>query len=226
MPQVSDIGVEDMVEDNEEDNDETLPAVFTLSASYIGLPGFVIDAIFAKSFSKFANCTVNNKTLYVECSTSSKKNMEKILERNLYFGFQGPNMMVSLKDLLLRNEHSKKATFNIKRTYNNRIILGEPIYDNYVLLLDYTKNRIGFAPKRVNFSEFFVNVVTLVRFLCLIFVLGTSFATQGAPSSSATSLAGSACGRWRTGSSSRRAWDLRGSDCVSTHPFRRTPTRT
>lgn len=63
-------------------------------------------------------------------------------------------------------------TFNIKRAYNNRIILGEPVYNEHVLILDYSKNKIGIAPKRVNFSEFFVNVVTLVRFLCFVFVLG------------------------------------------------------
>jgi hypothetical protein len=51
--------------------------------------------------------------------------------------------------------------------------LGEPIYKDHVVILDYTKNKIGIAPKRKNFSEFFVNVVTLVRFLCFIFIIGT-----------------------------------------------------
>lgn len=148
MPQVSDIGIEDTVEDSEQDTDETLPAVFTLSASYIGLPAFVIDTIVTKSFSKQANCTVNNKTLYVECTSSNKKNMEKIIEKNLYFGFSGPNLMIPMQDLVLKNEHGKKVIFNIKRTYNNRIILGEPIFNQHVLLLDYTKDRIGIAPKR------------------------------------------------------------------------------
>lgn len=81
--------------------------------------------------------------------------------------------MVSLKDLVLKVD-GKKLIMNIKRTYNNRIILGEPVFKDHVLLLDYTKDRIGFAPKRQNFSEFFVNVVTLVRFLCFVFVIGTN----------------------------------------------------
>lgn len=36
--QISDLSLEDQADDKEEDNDETLPAVVTLSASYIGLP--------------------------------------------------------------------------------------------------------------------------------------------------------------------------------------------
>ena len=80
--------------------------------------------------------------------------------------------MVPMKDLVLRNDHGKRIIFNIKKTFNNRIILGEPIYHENVVILDYTKNKIGIAPKRVSFSEFFINVVTLVRFLCLIFVFG------------------------------------------------------
>ena len=79
--------------------------------------------------------------------------------------------MIKLKNLVLKSD-SKKFILNIKRTYNNRIILGEPVFKDHVLLLDYTKDRIGFAPKRNNFSEFFVNVVTLVRFLCFVFVIG------------------------------------------------------
>jgi hypothetical protein len=174
MPQVSDIGIEDQVEDSEQDTDETVPAVFTLSASYIGLPAAIIDSIVTKSFGKLANCTVNGKSLYVECAGSNKKNLEKIIGKNLYFGFGGPNLMVPMKDLVLKNEHGKKVTFNIKRSFNSRIILGEPVYKDHVLILDYSKNRIGIAPKRTNFSEFFVNVVTLVRFLCFVFLLGNS----------------------------------------------------
>lgn len=79
-----------------------------------------------------------------------------------------------MKDLLL-SDHSKKLTLNIKKTYNNRLVLGEPIFKDHVLMLDYSKDRIGLAPKRVSFSEFFVNVVTLVRFLCFVFLLGCGF---------------------------------------------------
>ena len=47
--------------------------------------------------------------------------------------------------------------------------------------------------KRVSFNEFFINVVTLVRFLCLIFVFGNSSSIQAAASSFATNPAGSSC---------------------------------
>jgi hypothetical protein len=64
MLQVSDIGIEDSVEDNEETTDETIPAFVTLSASYIGLPDAVIQDVLIKSFSKLATCKVDNKTFY------------------------------------------------------------------------------------------------------------------------------------------------------------------
>lgn len=172
MLQVSDIGIEDSKEDSEETTDETIPALVTLSASYIGLPEAVLQDVLIKSFSKLATCKIDNHTSYAECSSTNKKNLEKIIGKNLFFGFGGPNLMVPMKDLVLRNDHGKRIIFNIKKTFNNRIILGEPIYHENVVILDYTKNKIGIAPKRVSFSEFFINVVTLVRFLCFIFVFG------------------------------------------------------
>jgi hypothetical protein len=38
MLQVSNIAIEDKVDDKEDNEDETIPALITLSASYIGLP--------------------------------------------------------------------------------------------------------------------------------------------------------------------------------------------
>lgn len=38
MLQVSNIAIEDNVDDKEDNEDETIPALITLSASYIGLP--------------------------------------------------------------------------------------------------------------------------------------------------------------------------------------------
>jgi hypothetical protein len=97
--------------------------------------------------------------------------------------------MIPVKDLILRNDHGKRIVFNIKKTFNNRIVLGEPIFKENVIILDYTKNKIGIAPKRVNFSEFFINVVTLIRFLCFVFVLGIFYIMQVAASSFAISHA-------------------------------------
>lgn len=59
--------------------------------------------------------------------------------------------MVPLSKLVL-SEQSKKIVLNIKKTYNNRVILGEPIFLQHFIALDYTKNRFGFAPKRINFN--------------------------------------------------------------------------
>ncbi len=140
----------------------------------MGLPEAVIEAVLVKGLAKVANCSVNGKSLFVECGVGSKRAGEKLLGKQLFIGLGGTKVALKVKDLLL-SEHSKRLTLNIKRTYNNRIILGEPIFRDHVLLLDYSKDRIGIAPKRLNFSEFFVNVVTLVRFLCFVFLLGCGF---------------------------------------------------
>jgi len=68
---------------------------------------------------------------------------------------------------------SKKIVLNIKKTFNNRVVLGEPIFLQHFIALDYSKNKIGFATPRHDSNDFFVDVVTLVRFLCFIFVIGT-----------------------------------------------------
>lgn len=76
--------------------------------------------------------------------------------------------MITLEKLLLSNEH-KRAVFNIRATSGHRAILGEPIFLEYFLAFDYSKNRVGFGPKREVFNEFFIGVVPLVRFLCTVF---------------------------------------------------------
>lgn len=66
FPHISEIGFEDNTDDEEEQGDETLPTVVTLSASYIGLPAMVINDIFDKTIiKKISTCKVNNQSLYV-----------------------------------------------------------------------------------------------------------------------------------------------------------------
>ncbi len=65
MAQISDIAIEDRLEDSEDDNSETLPAILTLSASYIGLPEFAINELL-KSF-KNVTCHIDAKTYYLTC---------------------------------------------------------------------------------------------------------------------------------------------------------------
>ena len=87
MLQVSNIAVEDNTEDKEDEEDQTIPALITLSASYIGLPENIINSIFVKSFSKLATCKVDTKTNYGECTFSSSKSMQKIMSKNVILSF-------------------------------------------------------------------------------------------------------------------------------------------
>lgn len=93
-------------------------------------------------------------------------------EKNIYFDFGGKNIMLPLASLIEKEEKTK-IILNIKKTFNNRVILGEPVFLKHFIVLDYSKNKFGFANKRVSENDFFVSVVTLVRFLCFIFVIGT-----------------------------------------------------
>lgn len=56
--------------------------------------------------------------------------------------------MIPMEKLVLKDDHGKKIIFNIKKTFNMRAILGEPIFKQYFMIFDYSKNRIGFSPKR------------------------------------------------------------------------------
>jgi hypothetical protein len=38
-----------------------------------------------------------------------------------------------------------KAIFKIKKSFNNRAVLGEPAFKRYAMFFDYGKNKIGFA---------------------------------------------------------------------------------
>lgn len=56
--------------------------------------------------------------------------------------------MIPLADLIEKEEKTK-IILNIKKTFNNRVILGEPIFLKHFIVLDYGKNKFGFANKRV-----------------------------------------------------------------------------
>lgn len=55
--------------------------------------------------------------------------------------------MIPIKDLIITNDHGKRIVFNIKKTYNNRVIFGEPVFKKYSVFFDYSKNKIGYAVK-------------------------------------------------------------------------------
>lgn len=125
-----------------------MPAIFTLSASYLGLPDELITSIISKTLGKLATCKVDKNTLYLECSSSNKKNLEQIMNKHLYFTLSGANLMLPISDLIIKNDHGKRIVFNIKKSYNNHIIFGEPVFQKYAVFFDYSKNRIGYALKR------------------------------------------------------------------------------
>lgn len=151
----------------------------TLSASYIGLPESVITTIMKKDMEKDVTCIINNKTYFVECTSSSKHKLEKVLEKVIFFDFGGRNINLPLSDLTYEGVSKKKLILNIKKTFNNRVILGEPVFKKHYVVFDYSKNKFGFADKRKEFNDLFVDIVTLVRFLCLVFVIGSLLAYVG-----------------------------------------------
>lgn len=128
-----------------------------------------------KGIEKDVNCTINNKTYYVECTASSKKKLEKVLDETMFFQFNGKNINIPFSMLAYKEISKKKLILNIRKTFNNRVILGEPIFHRHYIVLDYSKNRFGFANKIEKFDSMFVDIVTLVRFLCFIFVIGKDF---------------------------------------------------
>jgi hypothetical protein len=147
--------MEDREDDTAGEVPEEMSAVFTLSASYIGLPEAAIAAVFGKFMSKEVSCAVNPKTLFLECSAASKKKFDKLKQKSMFFSFADKNINVRLDQLVLA-EQSKKIVLNIKKTYNNRVILGEPLFLQHFIALDYSNNKIGFAPKRQQFAESFL----------------------------------------------------------------------
>lgn len=52
--------------------------------------------------------------------------------------------------------------------------MGEPFFKKYYSAFDYTKNRIGIADRRKSDEEKILDVITLVRFLTVVFIAGCS----------------------------------------------------
>ena len=77
----------------------------------------------------------------------SKKNVAKSIEKEIFFTFGDHTIQIPLKDLVLKKD-GKKVVLNIKQTYNNHAIMGEPLFKHYFCVFDYSKNRIGMAPRR------------------------------------------------------------------------------
>ena len=57
-------------------------------------------------------------------------------------------MILSLRKLIVKVDHGKRIIFNIKKSFNNYSILGEPLFKEYYFAFDYLNNRVGFSGKR------------------------------------------------------------------------------
>jgi hypothetical protein len=188
LPAIRSLGLGDTHKDREEDTSEDIQAVLTLSASYLSFPAAVLEKAIIGKLGAEAVCKVNSQR-HLECSSASKKKLERLLEKDLVVGFEGGNMVLPLKGLVLRLDHGRRAVFNIKQSLNSYAILGEPVFQQYYLAFDYLGNRIGFSDKRQQPDEFLFEIVALVRFLCSVMVCGTHPFTQVAASSAATNPA-------------------------------------
>lgn len=51
-------------------------------------------------------------------------------------------------------------------------VLGEPFFQKYLVMLDYSNNKVGIAEKRELVDTGIINVVSLVRFICFVFLFG------------------------------------------------------
>lgn len=57
-------------------------------------------------------------------------------------------MVIPMKKLVRNMEHGKKVVFNIKKSFNNFSVLGEPLFKEYFFAFDYLNNKVGFSGKR------------------------------------------------------------------------------
>jgi hypothetical protein len=77
LAEITSIGIEDMKDDSDNELDDALPTIFSLSASYIGLPAELLTKV-ADSFKKIAKCQINSQSFF-ECTANNKKNLEHLL---------------------------------------------------------------------------------------------------------------------------------------------------
>ena len=76
---------------------------------------------------------------------------------------------------MILGKEGSKTTLNLKVTpYDKYAILGEPLFKNYFVAFDYENNKVGFSEKRDELKQL-INTISLVRFICFIFVAGNYF---------------------------------------------------
>lgn len=91
----------------------------------------------------------------------------------LNFGVGGTDIMIPFKDLVTEHKHHGYK-FNIKEALDDKhIILGEPIFRKYFIVLDYEHDRLGLSLHRTKFADKLIDVVLLIRFVVWVFLIGT-----------------------------------------------------
>lgn len=154
--------------------DKEYPAVVSLSASYIGIPKEVM-AEWVKKFNKKSKCAVNQESKYFECESIKQKEEAKIIT----FQFSGKKISFSLAELRL-GKIKNKTIYNLKQTlHDTYAILGQPLFQKYLIVLDYGKFKVGFGQKCDHDQKEFINVISLVRFICFVFLFGTYYNNSG-----------------------------------------------
>ena len=122
----------------------------------------------SKKFAKKSNCTIDEETLYMTCHHLKDGDENKIIT----FEFGDKKVSFTLGELILEKGHSK-TILNIKQSvHDTYAVLGEPFFQKYLVMLDYGKNKVGIASKRELVDYALIDVVSLVRFICFVFLFG------------------------------------------------------
>ena len=99
--------------------------IFSLSASYLGLPRNKITAIINKYLDSSV-CHVNDEN-YLECNKKDSK-VSTFQDSTLHIDFDSSMVSFELSEFTISSH-----LFNIKATPNNVTVLGEPFFlKNYV----------------------------------------------------------------------------------------------
>jgi hypothetical protein len=89
-------------------------------------------------------------------------------------------MSFSLAELVMGKTNGK-TMLNMKEALQEEyIVLGEPLFKKYLVVFDYNNNRVGVGQKRPKSETELINVVSLVRFICMVFASGNCTLIQDA----------------------------------------------
>lgn len=151
----------------------SIEGIFTLSASYISLPHRQLTD-FLKELDEECEVLPDSYS-FVQCTIS-----KHLMKKKLVLEINETRISLDLSELV-RDKKNHKVLLNIRESEpdNPYMILGEPVFKKYYTAFHYSKNKIGVALRRVTEFERLFDVITLVRFLTLIFVTGTVCSSVG-----------------------------------------------